>query len=884
MAIRPMIIQDFLFEIADDKHAFTNKIPKKELFKSAVSITLDKQKLFVITIYYTTKKATIQGQGTSEWLQSEFKVINDTINKIKEIKQKGNLPCDVDNIFSELKFKKNELIDIESPEDLEPIAERVHADKVIDDIEKIHVPSENETQNETFKPNTSVLNNQEGYDQDKMKILESELEKIRSEQTRHKEEITQMKTTIHDLEIELVKQDTELQAVQNLFTNLQTNLNKIENMNEQIDKEKSLKIKKNEDRLKEMANKRNQEIQQVVKMKQNITELQHTIEKEVEKRVDERNQEIQRVIKIEQNIKELQHTIEKEAEEHVEDQTYHAETKTKNTKVHVESAVDNNSTPTERISEKKNSSSIIKDIDGKRLYKNRKVKVITLHDKTVFGAIQYIKSFRDKAKHIMFQIGSNDIEQKNPDEVIEEIEELVRVTQRYNPDATITFGEILPRVLSDRYYAKFFNEHRLIFNVQLYELCKDLDLHFVRYDFIQSDYFVDGIHIKGHGIPIMVMSIKRVLNTLLNVKLWENNEYNTKTNPVRNNGIPNYQMPNSIINRKQRDHQAFEHKSHFNNPIHVGSESTMNCRNKIVNMMELMLQEMRTENEISTFSMNGQIVLIGDLNARTGQRADFIVNDSDHINNFDGFDLLPENYITDSEININNQDTSVNTVGTKLLDLYKEISLEEKGWHWIKSCKWSENSKLKLIDALLTENVNNEIIEFEMVNYEENQLLENNIDFKAETDAPISCSEVNKVIRGLKLQKSAGPDRIINEIIKTSNQVIIKSIVKIFNLILETGIHPKSWKDSYIIALHKKGDKSDPNNYRGISLISNLPKIFNAVLNNRLITVVDKQLNNCQFGFRENHRTADSLEDDNSSPLELINSKLGSLLFADDLL
>ncbi|CAC5381634.1 unnamed protein product [Mytilus coruscus] len=68
------------------------------------------------------------------------------------------------------------------------------------------------------------------------------------------------------------------------------------------------------------------------------------------------------------------------------------------------------------------------------------------------------------------------------------------------------------------------------------------------------------------------------------------------------------------------------------------------------------------------------------------------------------------------------------------------------------------------------------------------KLLENNIDFKAETDAPISCSEVKKVISGLKLQKSAGPDRIINEIIKTSNQVIIKSIVKIFNLILKKGL------------------------------------------------------------------------------------------------
>lgn len=56
------------------------------------------------------------------------------------------------------------------------------------------------------------------------------------------------------------------------------------------------------------------------------------------------------------------------------------------------------------------------------------------------------------------------------------------------------------------------------------------------------------------------------------------------------------------------------------------------------------------------------------------------------------------------------------------INIDKEIGLQEKGWHWIKSYKWSENSKLKLIDALLTENVKNEIIEYEMANYEENQV------------------------------------------------------------------------------------------------------------------------------------------------------------------
>ncbi|XP_071145017.1 uncharacterized protein [Mytilus edulis] len=128
-----------------------------------------------------------------------------------------------------------------------------------------------------------------------------------------------------------------------------------------------------------------------------------------------------------------------------------------------------------------------------------------------------------------------------------------------------------------------------------------------------------------------------------------------------------------------------------------------------------------------------------------------------------------------------------------------------------------------------------------------------------ETDAPITFAEVKLVISNLKVNKSAGPDRIVNEILKHSQPVIINSIVKVFNLILKTGNYPDSWKLSFMIPLHKKGDKLDPNNYRGISLISNLPKIFNAILNNRLIKIVDKQLSDCQFGFRENHRTADSI-------------------------
>ena len=83
--------------------------------------------------------------------------------------------------------------------------------------------------------------------------------------------------------------------------------------------------------------------------------------------------------------------------------------------------------------------------------------------------------------------------------------------------------------------------------------------------------------------------------------------------------------------------------------------------------------------------------------------------------------------------------------------------------------------------------------------------------------------------------------------------------MEMFKVILKTGIYPKSWKESFTIPIYKPGDKNDPNNYRGVSLINCLPKIFNTILNNRLIKIIEDHLSNSLFGFRENHRTADSI-------------------------
>ena len=67
------------------------------------------------------------------------------------------------------------------------------------------------------------------------------------------------------------------------------------------------------------------------------------------------------------------------------------------------------------------------------------------------------------------------------------------------------------------------------------------------------------------------------------------------------------------------------------------------------------------EGEVSTFSSKGKIVLIGDFNSRTGQNPDFIEKDSSQINDFDGIDLLPPDYVTDTELKRVNQDFIINS-------------------------------------------------------------------------------------------------------------------------------------------------------------------------------------------------------------------------------
>jgi sorting nexin-29 len=68
---------------------------------------------------------------------------------------------------------------------------------------------------------------------------------------------------------------------------------------------------------------------------------------------------------------------------------------------------------------------------------------------------------------------------------------------------------------------------------------------------------------------------------------------------------------------------------------------------------------------------------------------------------------------------------------------------------------------------------------------------------------------------------------------------------------------PEKWKESIIVPMHKKGDKIDCNNYRGLSLLRTTYKILSNILLSRLIPYAEEIMGDHQCGFRRNRSTAD---------------------------
>jgi hypothetical protein len=121
----------------------------------------------------------------------------------------------------------------------------------------------------------------------------------------------------------------------------------------------------------------------------------------------------------------------------------------------------------------------------------------------------------------------------------------------------------------------------------------------------------------------------------------------------------------------------------------------------------------------------------------------------------------------------------------------------------------------------------------------------------------VSVTDVQKIIKELKPKSSYGKDRLSNNLLKFISPEISPALTLIINQSLNTGIFPESLKIAKVLPIHKKDVNDVFTNYRPISILSSVSKVFERVIHDQLCQyfTVNNLLFDRQYGFRSKHST-----------------------------
>src|SRR5579872_4294019 len=101
--------------------------------------------------------------------------------------------------------------------------------------------------------------------------------------------------------------------------------------------------------------------------------------------------------------------------------------------------------------------------------------------------------------------------------------------------------------------------------------------------------------------------------------------------------------------------------------------------------------------------------------------------------------------------------------------------------------------------------------------------------------SPSTKDEVYNIIQTLNKSNSTGPDAISSKILQISANLIASPLTIIINKSLEQGFFPSKFKTAKVTPIHKKDSHDNIDNYRSISLLNNMSKIFEKIMYKRLI-------------------------------------------------
>ena len=114
----------------------------------------------------------------------------------------------------------------------------------------------------------------------------------------------------------------------------------------------------------------------------------------------------------------------------------------------------------------------------------------------------------------------------------------------------------------------------------------------------------------------------------------------------------------------------------------------------------------------------------------------------------------------------------------------------------------------------------------------------------------------------MNVNKATGPDGIPVRVLKEFANELSPILSKIFCFSYKQGKHPNAWKNAMVQPILKRGcDKTDPSNYRPISIVSAVAKVFEKCINQHIVEYleINKIISDRQYGSRESRSTTDLL-------------------------
>ena len=132
-------------------------------------------------------------------------------------------------------------------------------------------------------------------------------------------------------------------------------------------------------------------------------------------------------------------------------------------------------------------------------------------------------------------------------------------------------------------------------------------------------------------------------------------------------------------------------------------------------------------------------------------------------------------------------------------------------------------------------------------------------DVAGDAEPDITVMELRNALKRMRNGKAPGVDTIPAELLKNMGDDGIIWLSELISLLWNGHEPPEDWRRDLICPIYKKGNKTDCNNYRGISLMSHAFKVYERILESRLRGYVESKLGEWQNGFRPGRGTTDMI-------------------------